>query len=38
MERHLETFEHTVAVMQTEVALHRVAREGAIDLAADGVV
>ena len=36
--RYLETFDHTVAVMQTEDGLRRVARESAIDLAADGVV
>ncbi|HEX6886930.1 MAG TPA: adenosine deaminase [Candidatus Nanopelagicales bacterium] len=36
--RYLETFAHTVAVLQTEAALHRVARECAEDLAADGVV
>jgi adenosine deaminase len=38
LERYLETFAHTVAVMQTEEALRRVARECALDLAADGVV
>jgi adenosine deaminase len=38
LERYLETFAHTVAVMQTEDGLHRVARECALDLAADGVV
>src|SRR5213079_585542 len=38
LERYLETFAHTVAVMQTEEALHRVAYECALDLAADGVV
>jgi adenosine deaminase len=38
LERYLETFEHTVAVMQTAEALHRVARECVEDLAADGVV
>ena len=38
LERYLETFEHTVAVMQTPEALARVARECALDLAADGVV
>ncbi|MGN9807893.1 adenosine deaminase [Micromonospora sp. BQ11] len=38
LERYLETFAHTVAVMQTASALHRVARECALDLAADGVV
>ena len=35
---YLETFEHTVAVMQNENSLIRVARECAEDLAADGVV
>ncbi len=35
---YLETFEHTVAVMQTREHLARVARECALDLAADGVV
>jgi adenosine deaminase len=38
LERYLETFAHTVAVMQTPAHLHRVARECALDLAADGVV
>src|ERR671913_2627686 len=38
LERYLETFAHTVAVMQTAEALHRIARECALDLAADGVV
>src|SRR5882757_9979310 len=38
LERYLTTFVHTVAVMQTEPALHRVAYECAVDLAADGVV
>ncbi|MEI7631686.1 MAG: adenosine deaminase, partial [Actinomycetes bacterium] len=38
LERYLKTFAHTVAVMQTEEALRRVALECAIDLAADGVV
>ncbi|GAA1455747.1 adenosine deaminase [Williamsia maris] len=36
--RYLETFTHTVAVMQTAAALRRVARECAEDLADDGVV
>ena len=36
--RYLETFAHTVGVMQRPEAIHRVARECAIDLAADGVV
>ena len=35
---YLKTFEHTVAVMQTREALHRVAREWVLDLAADGAV
>lgn len=38
LERYLETFAHTVAVMQTSDALYRVARECALDLAMDGVV
>lgn len=38
LERYLETFAHTVAVMQTASALERVARECVEDLAADGVV
>lgn len=38
LERYLETFEHTVAVMQTAENLTRVARECVEDLAADGVV
>ncbi len=38
LERYLETFAHTVAVMQTRAALVRVASECAQDLAADGVV
>src|ERR671933_2347545 len=38
LERYLATFAHTVAVMQTAAALHRVAGECALDLAADGVV
>jgi adenosine deaminase len=36
--RYLETFDHTVAVMQTAPQLRRVAREFVEDLAADGVV
>ena len=36
--RYLETFDHTVGVMQTTPALTRVARECVEDLAADGVV
>lgn len=38
LERYLETFTHTVAVMQTVGRLVRVARECVLDLAADGVV
>ena len=38
LERYLETFAHTVAVMQTPEGLQRVARECVADLAADGVV
>src|SRR5262252_4478767 len=36
--RYLETFAHTVTVMQTPTALYRVAYECALDLARDGVV
>ena len=36
--RYLETFEHTIAVMQTRENIIRVARECALDLARDGVV
>ena len=38
LERYLETFDHTVAVMQQADAIARVARECVEDLAADGVV
>ncbi|MFI7010116.1 adenosine deaminase [Streptomyces sp. NPDC050145] len=38
LERYLETFAHTCAVMQTKEALVRVAAECAEDLAEDGVV
>lgn len=38
LERYLETFDHTVAVMQTREALTRVAREFVEDLVADGVI
>jgi adenosine deaminase len=38
LERYLTTFEHTVAVMQRREDLVRVARECALDLAADGVI
>lgn len=37
LERYLEAFDHTVAVMSTPEALHRVAYESLADLAADGV-
>ena len=36
--RYLETFDHTIAVMQTKEGLQRVAKEFALDLAADGVI
>jgi adenosine deaminase len=36
--QYLATFEHTLAVMQTEAHIERVAAEAAIDLADDGVV
>ncbi len=38
LERYLETFDHTVAVMQTEAHLVRVAAESVLDLANDNVV
>ncbi|MFD0152690.1 adenosine deaminase [Streptomyces sp. NPDC127132] len=38
LERYLETFAHTCAVMQTRDALVRIAAECAVDLAEDGVV
>ncbi|MGZ6780473.1 MAG: adenosine deaminase, partial [Mycobacterium sp.] len=38
LERYLEPFAHTVGVMQTPEALHRVAFECVEDLAADNVV
>ena len=38
LESYLESFEHTIAVMQDASALRRVAYEAAEDLAADGVV
>ena len=38
LELYLQTFAHTVAVMQTPDAIRRVARECAIDLGTDGVV
>lgn len=36
--RYLETFDHTIAVMQREEDLIRVAKEAVIDLANDGVI
>lgn len=36
--RYLETFEHTVAVMQTREGLERVAHEAVLDLAAENVI
>ena len=36
--RYLETFSHTIAVMQTKSAIERVAREAVIDLANENVV
>ena len=36
--KYIATFEHTIAVMQTEAQLQRVAREFVLDLADDGVV
>ena len=38
LELYLETFAHTVGVMQSADAIRRVARECALDLGADGVV
>jgi adenosine deaminase len=38
LELYLETFEHTISVMQTEEEIIRIARECVLDLAADGVV
>jgi adenosine deaminase len=38
LERYLEAFTHTVAVMSSEAAIQRIAYETGIDLAADGVV
>ncbi len=38
LERYLETFDHTIAVMQTREDIIRVARECALDLARDGVI
>ena len=36
--RYLATFEHTLAVMQSEANIERIAYEAIVDLAADGVV
>jgi len=36
--QYLATFEHTLAVMQTEANIERIAAEAAVDLADDGVV
>ena len=38
LEAYLESFDHTIAVMQTAGAIERVAYEAGVDLAADGVV
>ncbi len=38
LELYLETFEHTISVMQTREEIERIARECVLDLAADGVV
>ena len=38
LERYLETFSHTIAVMQREKDIVRIAKETVIDLAEDGVV
>ncbi|MDM4762755.1 adenosine deaminase [Galbitalea sp. SE-J8] len=38
LERYLETFTHTLAVMQTREGIERVARDFVADLVADGVV
>ncbi len=38
LEKYLQAFDHTVAVMQTPHAVERVAYEAVVDLAADGVV
>lgn len=38
LERYLETFDHTIAVMQTAPNLVRVAKEFVADLAVDGVI
>lgn len=38
LSRYLESFEHTIGVMQSREALHRVAYEAVIDVSADGVI
>lgn len=38
LERYLESFRHTTALMQTAGAIERIAYESVVDLAADGVV
>ena len=38
LELYLETFDHTIAVMQTREGLRRVAKEFVLDLANDGVI
>lgn len=38
LESYLESFTHTIMVMQTEAAIERVAYESVVDLAADGVI
>lgn len=38
LDLYLETFAHTIGIMQTPEALHRVAKECAEDLASDGIV
>jgi adenosine deaminase len=38
LQRYLETFDHTIAVMQTAPSLRRVAREFVEDMAEDGVI
>jgi adenosine deaminase len=38
LERYLKTFSHTIAVMQREKDIVRIAKEAVLDLAADGVI
>lgn len=38
LQRYLEAFEHTVAVMQNSAAIERIAYEAVVDMAADGVI